>query len=149
MSGHVVIIYNRAGTSCRVRGSVLAGTDDGYGDNGVCDQVWDKRNFVDIRRARDGKGPGLLECMTYRFRDHHNVGNGVDGRFRTEEELDGWEDRCPIERLKKRIISDGIVDESGLWDMEKEIEREIERAFRYAGESACPDPAELYDGLWG
>ena len=51
MSGHVVIIYNRAGTSCRVRGSVLAGTDDGYGDNGVCDQVWDKRNFVDIRRG--------------------------------------------------------------------------------------------------
>lgn len=102
-----------------------------------------------IQRARNGKGPGLLECMTYRFRDHHNVGNGVDGRFRTERELNGWEEKCPIERLKKRIIADGIADESGLKDMEKEIAQEIGQAFRYARESACPDPAELYDGLWG
>lgn len=104
---------------------------------------------IAIEAARSGKGPSFLECMTYRFRDHHNVGNGVDGRFRTTEELQDWENNCPIEKLKKEMLLEGIVNEKKLYDIEQKIKQEIEEAFLYARSSSCPASSELFDGLWG
>lgn len=104
---------------------------------------------IAVEAARSGRGPSFLECMTYRFRDHHNVGNGVDGRFRTEQELDEWKDNCPVERLKNKLLQEGVANEKRLYEIEKEIAQEIEEAFRYARNSSCPDAAKLFDGLWG
>jgi len=102
-----------------------------------------------VNAAREGGGPSLLECMTYRLRDHHNIGNGVDGRFRTEEEVRNWQKKCPIERVKKDLLSEGILSSDQLREIELELNQEIEEAFDYARNSACPDAAELFDGLWG
>ena len=43
-----------------------------------------------VARAREGKGPTLIECMTYRHRGHH-VGDPGDG-YRSEEERQAWRD---------------------------------------------------------
>lgn len=102
-----------------------------------------------VETARKGQGPSLLECMTYRLRDHHNIGNGVDGRFRTEQEIEEWKDKCPIEKLKERILQESVSTEKELHEIEQEITQEIESAFKYAQSSSCPDTAELFDGLWG
>lgn len=104
---------------------------------------------IAVEAARSGRGPSFLECMTYRFRDHHNVGNGVDGRFRTEKELDEWKDNCPVEKLKNKLLQEGVANEKRLYEIEKEITQEIKEAFRYARSSSCPDAAKLFDGLWG
>ena len=102
-----------------------------------------------IEQAREGEGPSFLECMTYRYRGHHNIGDGVDGRFRTKEELLRWEKNCPIERIKKKILSDDIASEKELENIDQKIALEIEEAFQYAKRSACPAGDTLYDGLWG
>ncbi|NBJ92536.1 thiamine pyrophosphate-dependent dehydrogenase E1 component subunit alpha [Parablautia muri] len=102
-----------------------------------------------VNAARKGEGPRLLECMTYRLRDHHNIGNGIDGRFRTEQELKNWENNCPIKKLKRKLILEDLVDEKQLEEEDKKIAQEIEAAFVYARESACPDADELFNGLWG
>ena len=102
-----------------------------------------------VENARSGNGPSFLECMTYRFRDHHNVGNGVDGRFRTISELQNWEKNCPIEKLKNKLLNEGIADEENLLVIENKIAREIDEAFLYARKSSCPEPSQLFDGLWG
>ena len=47
-----------------------------------------------IKRAREGGGPTLLECKTYRTRAHAE-GMG-DFTYRTREEVDQWKARCPI-----------------------------------------------------
>lgn len=102
-----------------------------------------------VDAARKGRGPSLLECMTYRLRAHHNIGDGVDGRFRTEQELTDWKNDDPIEKLKKKLLQENLADEKKLYDIEQNIEQEIQEAFRYARSSACPEASELFNGLWG
>lgn len=102
-----------------------------------------------IALARNGEGPGFLECITYRLRDHHNVGNGVDGRFRTEDEVRRWKEDCPIERIRKKMLEEDFIKEETLNQIEQDIQQEIEKAFSFARNSECPDVNELDAGLWG
>src|SRR3954468_13281132 len=55
-----------------------------------------------IRHARTGGGPTLLECKTYRTRAHAE-GMG-DFTYRSREEVDDWKTRCPIRRLRDRLV---------------------------------------------
>ena len=50
------------------------------------------------KRARNGEGPTLIECKTYRTRAHAE-GMG-DFTYRTRDEVEQWKQRCPISRLK-------------------------------------------------
>src|SRR6478672_2849390 len=55
-----------------------------------------------VRRARQGGGPTLLECRTYRTRPHAE-GMG-DFTYRTREEVEAWKPRCPIVRLRAHLL---------------------------------------------
>src|SRR5947199_5228736 len=48
--------------------------------------------------AREGGGPALLECQTYRTRPH-SEGMG-DYTYRSREEVAVWRERCPIKRFR-------------------------------------------------
>src|SRR6202012_4150068 len=61
-----------------------------------------------VARARNGEGPTLIECRTYRTRPHAE-GMGDFG-YRTREEVDGWKGRCPIARLRRAITDEGMAD---------------------------------------
>ena len=54
-----------------------------------------------IDRARNGEGPSLIECKTYRTRAH-SEGMG-DFTYRSREEVDSWKDRCPILALRNQL----------------------------------------------
>ena len=49
---------------------------------------------VAIQRARDGGGPTLLECKTYRFYDHVGV-RGMGLKYRSDDEVEEWKRRDP------------------------------------------------------
>ncbi len=91
-----------------------------------------------IRRARDGGGPTLLECKTYRTRPHAE-GMG-DFTYRTREEVEEWKGRDPIMRLRRRLLEGGVGEEE-LKAVEAEIEAEVEEAHRFAEQAAQPEPA--------
>jgi 2-oxoisovalerate dehydrogenase E1 component len=92
-----------------------------------------------IRRARQGGGPTLLECRTYRTRAHAE-GMG-DFTYRTRDEVDAWKKRCPILLLRGRLVAEGIASEVELDALEREIEAEIVNAQTTAENSPWPDPA--------
>jgi 2-oxoisovalerate dehydrogenase E1 component len=62
-----------------------------------------------IERARAGGGPTLIECRTYRTRPHAE-GMGDFG-YRTRAEVDEWKERCPIQRLRKLLVSQSFAAE--------------------------------------
>ncbi|MEM3088780.1 MAG: thiamine pyrophosphate-dependent dehydrogenase E1 component subunit alpha, partial [Candidatus Bathyarchaeia archaeon] len=62
------------------------------------------RNAVD--RARKGEGPTLLECKTYRWLGHF-AGDPGDA-YRTKEEVEAWKEKCPIKKLKTKLVEEGI-----------------------------------------
>jgi pyruvate dehydrogenase E1 component alpha subunit len=65
-----------------------------------------------IERTRRGGGPSLIEAVTYRLGDHTTADDA--SRYRTTEELEEWEGRDPILRLRRYLV------EQGLWDDDQE-----------------------------
>lgn len=94
-------------------------------------------------RARSGKGPTLIEAKTYRTVGHHE-GDPVIGTYRTQEELDAWIKRDPIDMFRKKLIEDyGIADAEALAAIETRIEKVVEEALAFARNSPEPDPATV------
>lgn len=65
-----------------------------------------------LDRARNGEGPTLVEALTYRLSDHTTADDA--SRYRAEEEVEKWEGRDPILRLRRYLV------EQGLWDDDQE-----------------------------
>jgi len=94
-------------------------------------------------RARSGKGPTLIEAKTYRTVGHHE-GDPVIGTYRTQEELDAWIKRDPIDMFRKKLVEDyGIADAEALAAIETRIEKVVEEALDFARNSPEPDPATV------
>src|SRR6266404_5572044 len=59
-------------------------------------------------RARAGKGPSLIECMTYRHSGHSRAD---PAKYRPEGELEKWKERDPIKIYRARLKQFGIGDD--------------------------------------
>ena len=123
----------------------VAGRAHAYGMRGL--QIDDANDVLAIhevageaiRRARNGDGPTLLECCTYRTRPHAE-GMG-DFSYRTREEVEHWKTRCPILRLKTYLLDQAVSSESELNDIDAAVIAEVEQAHRSAEASPWPQPS--------
>lgn len=98
-----------------------------------------------VARARQGDGPTLLECRTYRTRAHAE-GMG-DFTYRTREEVEQWKARCPIRRHRQRIVAaDGVAEAdrarlaAELDAIDGQVETLVAEAARLAEAAAWPEP---------
>jgi pyruvate dehydrogenase E1 component alpha subunit len=85
-----------------------------------------------LAEARAGRGPLLLECLTYRLRGHYE---GDPAHYRQALESKDWQEKDPILRLQRQLSVD--VDE-----IVREAHAEVERAVEYARASRFPSPDE-------
>ncbi len=92
-----------------------------------------------VRNARQGKGPSLLECMTYRWRGHVGPNFDLDKGLRGEEELRYWMSCCPIEQLEKSLLDGGIISEAKKSHIYQDIDEEVEASLAFARESPYPE----------
>jgi acetoin:2,6-dichlorophenolindophenol oxidoreductase subunit alpha len=97
--------------------------------------------------ARAGKGPSMIEAITYRWYDHAGFAGGRVNQdaamglpYRTDEEVRGWMSRDPIPRFKKWILAKGIASEAELTDIEKKNQAAVEASIEFARKSADPAP---------
>jgi TPP-dependent pyruvate/acetoin dehydrogenase alpha subunit len=96
-----------------------------------------------IESAREGVGPTLLECKTYRTVGHVGPGVELDMGYRDQTELDYWHTRDPLTIEEGRLALE-ITDWSATKDqLEKLVDSEIEGAFAFAISSPFPEPEEL------
>src|SRR5262247_2975396 len=92
-----------------------------------------------VERARDGGGPTLVECVTYRLGVHTTADDPT--KYRSEEEVKAWEKKDPLTRFSAYLEKKNLL-ESGL---EQQVDEEIARAVQ-AFESAPPaDPLTMFD----
>lgn len=96
-----------------------------------------------IERARNGEGPSVMEFRTYRWRDHVGPNFDIPVGYRTQDELDGWMRRCPIDKLKMSLLSSGEFSSEAYEALEKSIRNEIEMALAFARQSPLPEPLEV------
>jgi TPP-dependent pyruvate/acetoin dehydrogenase alpha subunit len=90
-----------------------------------------------LTEARKGKGPYLLECVTYRRRGHYE---GDPEKYRDPVAEQEWAERDPLARMTERAIKQGWIDEATVNAIEREAAAEIEAAVAGARESPFPDP---------
>lgn len=87
-----------------------------------------------VERARAGGGPTFLQLHTYRWRGHVGPYDNVNVGLRSQDEIDAWISRCPIELEKRRLVSAGIISGNGFEELrlsaEKEVGGALEEVFR-------------------
>jgi len=99
-----------------------------------------------VDRARQGEGPTLIECKTYRHKGHF-VGDPEP--YRDQEEVKKWVvERDPIKRYRTYLLESGIYTKEELDAIYKEIKEEIAEAIRFAEESPLPKPEETLEDLY-
>ncbi|MHA1113111.1 MAG: pyruvate dehydrogenase (acetyl-transferring) E1 component subunit alpha [Alphaproteobacteria bacterium] len=98
-----------------------------------------------IDHVRDGKGPYLLEMMTYRYRGH-SMSDPAKYRAR-EEVIQMRTEHDPIDHLGAALIAKGEADAATLKTMDAEIRAIVVEAAEFAQQSPEPDPAELYTDI--
>lgn len=100
--------------------------------------------FRAAERAREGKGPTLIECKTFRWRGHHEGENREYYlQYTTEDKINYWMKKCPIKNYKEKLLSMGI-DNNIFKNIEKEINTEIKKAIDYAEKSPFPELEDIY-----
>ncbi|MBM3557113.1 MAG: pyruvate dehydrogenase (acetyl-transferring) E1 component subunit alpha [Alphaproteobacteria bacterium] len=91
--------------------------------------------------CRSGKGPMILEAMTYRYRGHSM---SDPGKYRSKEEVEKVrEQRDPIRNFEKVLFDGKHADEAALKAIDKEVREIVTDAAAFAQSSPEPDPAEL------
>ncbi|MFC1942402.1 thiamine pyrophosphate-dependent dehydrogenase E1 component subunit alpha [Chloroflexota bacterium] len=101
-----------------------------------------------IEGARRGEGPTLIECMTYRWRGHVGPNYDLEKGLRSKKDLDYWMNKCPLIALESVLIEQNIMSETEITRIGQEIDKEIEEAITFAGESPYPDPNELLNNVY-
>jgi TPP-dependent pyruvate/acetoin dehydrogenase alpha subunit len=100
-----------------------------------------------VERARSGLGPSLLECKTYRY-EGHSRGDPSFGVYRSREEVEEWKKKDPIDRLRARLVAEGLLSAESDQSMRDDILRAVDEAVKFAEESPYPDPSEAIKGIW-
>jgi pyruvate dehydrogenase E1 component subunit alpha len=97
--------------------------------------------------ARSGKGPFILEMLTYRYRGHSM---SDPAKYRSKDEVSRMrQEHDPIDQVRKRLIDGGLADENRLKTIDNEIKAQITEAADFATQSPEPDPSELWTDVYG
>ncbi len=95
-----------------------------------------------VQWCRDGKGPYILEMMTYRYRGHSM---SDPAKYRTREEVEKIRtERDPIEQVRQRLLTKKLVTEDQLKKIDSEVRAIVNEAAEFATHDPEPDPSELY-----
>lgn len=97
------------------------------------------------QRAREGGGPTLVECKTYR---HYTHFTGEPDTYRPKAEVEAWKAKDPIRGYHARLLAEGVVDEAGLNAIRREVEQEVDDAVTFAQNSPRPKPESALDDIY-
>lgn len=101
-----------------------------------------------LDHVRQGRGPALIEFMTYRWVEHCGPNPDTHLGYRTKEELESWQERCPISLHRRLLERDKLLSASDEKTLRDELSVEIDQAVKFAKSSPFPNRAELANGVY-
>ena len=98
-----------------------------------------------IEHARSGKGPYILEMLTYRYRGHSM---SDPAKYRSKDEVTKYrQERDPIEQVRARLLEGGSTTEEKLKKIETDIRAVVTEAADFATNDPEPDASELWTDI--
>ena len=73
-----------------------------------------------VTAAAAGRGPTLIEAVTYRIEAHTNADDAT--RYRTRDEVQAWLARDPLSRLRRYLTDRGRLDDDAITALDAEAE---------------------------
>jgi pyruvate dehydrogenase E1 component alpha subunit len=129
---HAEPLLYRHGESFRIPGFQVDGMDV-LAVRGAADMA--------LKWVRGGKGPIIIEFLTYRYRGHSM---SDPAKYRTREEVqEVREQRDPITHVERELEKVGVKEEE-LKAIDKKIKDIVVGAAKFAEDAPEPDPSELY-----
>lgn len=99
-----------------------------------------------IEHARSGKGPYILEMLTYRYRGHSM---SDPAKYRSKDEVSTMRaERDPIEQVKNRILEKRYGTEEWFKEVETEIRAIVTEAADFATADSEPAASELWTDIY-
>tara|TARA_B000000460_G_scaffold138273_1_gene97446 strand:+ start:230 stop:1237 length:1008 start_codon:yes stop_codon:yes gene_type:complete len=99
-----------------------------------------------VERARNGEGPTLLECRTYRFYGHTVFDNPLT--YRTKEEEDHWRARDPLKLFRENVLPLGDITLEELDQIDQEAADIMEEAIKLADAGPLPETDKIYEDVY-
>ncbi len=135
---------------CQTRAETLAQKALGYGFEGV--QV-DGNDILAVYsvvkqaldKARAGKGPTLIECVTYRLGAHTTADDPT--RYQDPKMLKAWLEKEPLKRFKLYLKKKKLWDEKFESAVQAEAKRVIEQGIKEF-EKFKPKPTDMFDSVY-
>jgi 2-oxoisovalerate dehydrogenase E1 component alpha subunit len=99
-----------------------------------------------VTRARAGDGPTFIEALTFRIGPHTTTDDA--GRYRGDDEVEGWRRRDPIDRVRVYLRSQDAWDRSWEEEVADEASNEIEEAVADAEGLAPFETGGMFDRMF-
>jgi len=98
-----------------------------------------------VEKARGGKGPTLIECVTYRHKGHSKSDKNL---YRTKEEIEDWKTKDPIGRFEHKAIEAGALNQDQVDAITEKMRDAVRTAITDASSAPDSDPAELLASVY-
>lgn len=131
----------------QVAGEQIASRAKGYGFPGITvdgrDPLAVYREMKQaVDRARQGKGPTLIEAVTYRLAPHSS--DDDDLTYRSKEEVEAAKKIDPVVLFRNYLIDHQLLDDEREAQMHQQIDEEVDEATEYAQNAPDPHQTDLY-----
>jgi pyruvate dehydrogenase E1 component alpha subunit len=101
-----------------------------------------------IDRAREGRGPSLIEAVTYRLAPHSTADDPK--KYQDPDEVKLWEAREPLPRFRRYLQGKGVVDDALHARFEAEVDAEVRDAVERAeARMKAARPESMFDHVYG
>ena len=100
-----------------------------------------------VKRAREGGGPTLIECQTYRMKGHSRFD---PAKYRPQDEAEYWlsEEKDAVNVIQKIALEQGAITEKEAAKIREKLQKEVDKAGEFAKKSDFPEPEEALDDVY-
>ncbi|ASS89298.1 MULTISPECIES: thiamine pyrophosphate-dependent dehydrogenase E1 component subunit alpha [Aeribacillus] len=99
-----------------------------------------------VARARNGEGPTLIECKTYRNYGHFE---GDAQTYKSaEEKQKHLQENDAIAKFRHYILSNQLISEQELLNIEQQVTKAVEEAVHFAEKSPFPSAEDLLKDVY-
>ncbi|MFQ5998261.1 MAG: pyruvate dehydrogenase (acetyl-transferring) E1 component subunit alpha [Candidatus Bathyarchaeia archaeon] len=99
-----------------------------------------------VTKARAGKGPTLIEAVTYRMGAHSTSDDPK--RYRSDEEVENWRQKDPIKRFRAYLERKGYWNEENENRALEEVDQEVREAIKEVEKLPPPKIETLFDDVY-
>lgn len=97
-----------------------------------------------VTHARQGRGPSLVECKTYRHQGHYC---GDPAAYRPQEYMEEALKKDAIPAMRRLLLQNSICEDDIL-QIENDVTYEIQQAYDFAEQSPYPDISEVVTDVY-